>query len=235
MPQHTKRIKFRRKDLKQPDEFETLTGKALAWAEENVRLLAGIAGAVAALLLLVVVVNRVSASRNDSAADGFRRAKVVFDAGKFPEAADAFASTARDYPRTPFGKLAALYHAHALARQGNAAEAATAYSEYLASASTPYLRQEALVGLARAKEATGDAPGAIASYTEAGSLEGAYRTDALLSAARLHEAAGHADQARELYSQLLKEAPDAELRSFLLAKLPPGTDAGEPGLAAAKP
>src|SRR5205823_6641693 len=86
--------------------------------------------------------------------------------------------------------------AHALARQGDQAAAATAYGEYLASAAVPvYLHQEALVGLARAKEAAGDTGGALDAYTQAGALPGAYRDDALLSAARLEQAAGHATKA----------------------------------------
>jgi tetratricopeptide (TPR) repeat protein len=232
MPQHPKRVKIRRKDLRQPDEFETLTGRALAWAEENSRLLLGVLGAVAAVAVVVLLVNRVGAARNASAAEAFRRAKVTFDAGQMAEAASGFEGVSRDYPRAPFGRLAALYRGHALARQNQAAEAATAYSEYLASASVSYLRQEALTGLGRAKEATGDTAGALEAYAEAGNLDGAFRTDALLNAARLHEAAGHGDQAREIYARLLKESPDAELRSLLLAKLPPGTADGEPGMAA---
>ena len=35
MPQHAKRIKVRRKDLRKPDEFETLTGQALDWADDH--------------------------------------------------------------------------------------------------------------------------------------------------------------------------------------------------------
>ena len=235
MPQHTKRLKIRRKDLRQPDEFETLTGQALAWAEEHTRLLAGVLGTLAVVGLLAVIVNRVSASRNESAAEEFRRAKVTFDAGKFAEAAEAFGAATRDYPRSPYGRLAALYRGHALARQNQPADAATAYAEYLATSPAPYLRQEALAGLARAKETSGDPAAALEAYTEAAGLEGAYRTDALLNAARLHDAAGHADQAREIYARLLKEAPDPELRSLLLAKLPPGSETGEPGIAAAKP
>jgi predicted Zn-dependent protease len=235
MPQHTKRVKIRRKDLKKPDEFETLTGQALAWAEENTRLLLGILGAALAVAAVVVLVNRIGASRNASAAEGFRRAKVTFDAGKFAEAAPAFEAVAHDYPRAPFGRLAALYRAHALAKQNDAAAAATAYGEYLASEKTPYLRQEALTGLGRAKEATGDTAGALEAYADAGNLDGAFRTDALLNAARLHEAAGHADQAREIYARLLKDAPDADLRSVLLAKLPAGTESPEPGITAATP
>jgi len=234
MPQHTKRIKINRKQLRQPDEFETLTGRVLAWAEENTRLVIGALAVAVAVALVVLLVGRVSASRNETAADGFRRAKASFDAGKFAEAAEAFGTTAHDYAQAPFGRLAALYRGHALARQGNVAEAATAYSEYLASAAPPaYLRQEALVGLGHAKEAAGDAAGALETFTEAGELDGAYKTDALLSEARLDEAAGRVDQARELYTRLLKDASDAQLRSFLLAKLPPGTAPAEPGITAA--
>lgn len=235
MPQHTKRSKIRRKDLRQPDEFETLTGQAFAWAKEHTQLLGGVVGAFVAGALIALIVSRMTASRNESAAEAFRRAKATFDAGKLGEAAEAFGAAARDYPRAPFGGLAALYRGHALARQSDAKGAATAYAEYLASATTPYLRQEALTGLGRAKEASGDTAGALETYAEAGALEGAYRTDALLNAARLHESAGRADQARYIYARLLKEAPDPELRSLLLAKLPPGSEMAEPGVAAATP
>ena len=33
MAQSAKRVKIRRKDLRGPDEFETLTGETLAWAQ----------------------------------------------------------------------------------------------------------------------------------------------------------------------------------------------------------
>src|SRR5439155_844024 len=82
-----------------------------------------------------------------------------------------FANVVERYPGAPFGRLAVLYRAHALARQGDQAAAATAYGEYLASAAVPvYLHQEALVGLARAKEAAGDTAGALDAYTQAGAL-----------------------------------------------------------------
>jgi tetratricopeptide (TPR) repeat protein len=234
MPQHTKR-RFRRKDLRQPDEFETLTAQALVWAEEHRQLLLGLLGAAVAVAVVVLIVARVNASRNASAGDAFQRARASFEAGRFAEASESFASAARDYPRAPFGKLATLYRGHALARQNDAVGAAVAYEEYLATGPVAYLKQEALVGLARAKESAGEAAAALLRYTEAGGSEGPYRTDALLNAARLHEAAGQADQARGIYGRLLKESPDPELRGLLLSKLPPGTDAATTAVSAAEP
>ena len=236
MPQHTKRSRFRRKDLRQPDEFETLTGRALAWARDRQQIVLGVLAAAAAVALVALVVSRVGASRAAAAGDAFRGAYATFQAGKFTEAADAFSTVAHDYPRTAFGRLAGLYRGHALARQAAAGDAATAYTEYLATSPEAYLRQEALAGLGRAREASGDAAGALEAYSEAGGLGGPFRSDALLSAARLHEAAGRPDQAREIYARLLKEAADPELRALLVAKLPPGSqEASDPGVAAAAP
>lgn len=234
MPQHTKRTRFRRKELRQPDEFETLTGRAVAWARERRQLALGVLGAAAAVALIVLIVSRVGASRTAAAADAFRGAYTTFQAGKFADAAEAFSTVARDYPRTAFGRLAGLYRGHAFARQNAADDAATAYVGYLATSPEPYLRQEALAGLGRAKEASGDPNGALEAYAEAGGIEGPFRSDASLSAARLHEAAGQPDQAREIYARLLKEAPDPELRALLVTKLPPGSqEANDPGVAAA--
>jgi len=230
MPQHAKRIKVRRKDLRKPDEFETLTGQAVNWASANRGLVTGVVAALAVAGLAAVAVGHLRGAERERASLAFRTAHTTFAAGnKFTEAAEAFAALAHDYPHTAYGRLAGLYRGHAFARQGDAAAAATAYAEYLAtSPDPPYLRQEALAGLGHAKEATGETTPALEAYVQAGTLEGPYRTDALLSAARLHEAGGRADLAREIYARLLKEAPEPDLKAFLLSKLPPGQQATAP-------
>ena len=222
MPQHAKRIKIRRKALRQPDEFETLTARAIEWAETNRQLVIGALAAVLVVALAGFLFGRYRAGRTERAAVAFQQAHETFGAGsKFPEAADAFAAVARDYGSTTYGKLALLYKAHALARQPDAAAAAAAYTEFLAtSPEPPYLRQQALVGLAHARESTNYSAGALEAYTQAGALEGAYRIDALLGAARLQQATGHPDAARDIYSKLLQDNPDPDLRTFLTSKVP---------------
>jgi tetratricopeptide (TPR) repeat protein len=221
MPQHAKRVKIRRKDLRLPDEFETLTGRALDWVRERQGLVGAVVGVLVLVALGMLVVSRWRASQNEAAALDFRMAHETFEAGKFPEAATAFAEIAEEYPRTPTGRLSRLYRAHALARKGDQAEAAVAYTEYLASAvASDYLQQEAYTNLGRANEATGDTAGALEAYSKASELDGPFKHDALLGAARMHEAAGRADEARPLYAQVLKDTEDADIRAFLLSKVP---------------
>src|SRR6185437_12442414 len=105
MAQHAKRLKIRRKDLRQPDEFETLTGQALSWVEDHRGIVIGVVSALVALVLVMLVVGRVRASRNEAAAVAFRSAHDQFEASKYAEAAEAFSELTRDYPSTPFGRL----------------------------------------------------------------------------------------------------------------------------------
>jgi tetratricopeptide (TPR) repeat protein len=221
MPQHAKRVRISRKSLRQPDEFQTLAGGALAWAEQHVReLLVGAALAVA-IVAVVLAVGRYRAGREATAAAAFQAARGLLEGGKLAEAAQAFGDLRREYPTTSFGRLAALYQGHALARAGDTSGAATAYEEFLAgSPPAPYLRQEALDALGHVKEAAGDSAGALEAYTQAGALEGPFRADALLGAGRLEEAAGRTAEAQAIYRKLLAEAPNPELQAFVRAKLP---------------
>jgi len=226
MPQHAKRLKVRRKDLRKPDEFETLTGQVVDWADANRSLVGAIAIGILVIAAIALGVARWRAGRDAAASADFQAARARFAAGSFDEAANGFEQVASDYPRAPFGRLARLYRAHALAGKGDAAAAATAYTEYLASSPpTDYLRQEALSGLGHAQQASGDAKAALESFTQAGAIAGPFRNDALLAAARLHEAAGENDKAREIYASLLPNANDPEFKAFLESKVPPGTRA----------
>jgi len=220
MPQHARRLKVRRKDLRKPDEFETLTGQAVDWAQQNRPVVFAIAGVAIVVALVALGVARWRSSRNESAATMFVGAQAAFAESNWTDAAQRFTDVAEEYPGAPFGRLAKLYRAHALARQGDHAAAATAYGEYVASdPPTEYLRQEALLGLGHAKEAGGDTAGALEAYTQAGALGGPYRTEALLAAGRLQAASGHANEARAVYESLLKTASDEETKALLTRKL----------------
>jgi TolA-binding protein len=220
MPQHARRLKVRRKDLRKPDEFETLTGQAVDWAQENRPVVLAVAAVAIVAALVALGVARWRSNRNEAAATMFVNAQAAFAESNWTDAAQRFADVADEYPGAPFGRLAKLYRAHALARQGDHAGAATAYGEYLASdPPTEYLRQEALLGLGHAKEAGGDTEGALEAYTQAGALGGPYRTDALLAAGRLQAASGRLDEARAVYESLVKDASDEETKALVTQKL----------------
>src|SRR5437870_13694807 len=132
MPQHAKRIKIRRKALRQPDEFETLTGQAVNWASANRGLVTGVVAALAVAGLAAVAVGHLRGAERERASLAFRTAHTTFAAGnKFAEATEAFTALAHDYPHTAYGRLAALHRAHVLPRHGDAAAPAKAHAAAL--------------------------------------------------------------------------------------------------------
>jgi predicted negative regulator of RcsB-dependent stress response len=231
MPETAKRVKIRRKDLRGPDEFETLTGETLAWAQRHQTPL--IVGGVAILAIVVslLLVGRARGIRNREAAAQFQQAQMQLENGSAATAATQFAAIEQNASGTPFGHLAGLYRGHALLKQGDAAGAATAYTQYLSTASAPdYLRQQALIGLGHAKELAGDASGANDAYLEAEKIDGPAGAEASLGVARMLEAQGKSDDARAIYVRLAKESPQGWLKSFAEAKAP-GVQADEAPLA----
>jgi len=80
MPQHARRLKIRRKDLRKPDEFETLTGQALAWAGEHPAVVYGVLAVAIVVLVGSLAVGRWRAARNEAAAVAFRSAQGRFNA-----------------------------------------------------------------------------------------------------------------------------------------------------------
>ena len=218
----SERIKIDRKALREPDEFQVLSGRATAWVRANRTAVAAGAGVLAVLVLVWLGVGWYRGRLAAAAAVRFGAAHAELVAGRYAEAAESFAGLGRDYRATPFGRLAGLYRGHALAAQGDAAGAASAYAGYLeGSPGTEYLRQQALVGLGRAREAGGEAAQAREAFAQAADVPGPFRTEARLGLARLAEAAGDAGAAREIYAALLAEVPAGmPLRDFLESKAP---------------
>jgi len=212
-----------RKAIRQPDEFQELTVRATTWLRENQSAVIGATSAIAIVLAAIAVVNWNSSRQNAAAAIRFDAARQALEASNYTGAATDFESLAQDAPRTPAGRLAMLYRGHALSRQPDPAGAAAAYTEYLAaSPATDYLRQEALLGLARAKEAQSDAAGALDAYRQAADAAGPFRTAARLGQARLMEASGDAAGAKALYTELHQAVDlDPATRMFLATKVPP--------------
>ena len=232
MPQHAKRVKIRRKDLRGPDEFETLTGRAVDWASDNQVTLAVVGAVLVVIAGAVFAFGQWRSSQATQAAVAFDSAYHSLESGKFAAAAQGFGVLVDNYPSTATGRLARLYRAHALLRQDQASAAAAAYDEYLNTGPpTAYLRQEALCGLGHAKEAAGDSGGALDAYRQASEIDGPFQRDALLGIARLQEAAGRTAEAREVYARLLKDTSDPEQRALISSKLGPAAQ----GAAKAEP
>jgi predicted Zn-dependent protease len=217
-----KHYKITRKTLRQPDEFQTLTGEAFDWIADHQSAVVGAMSAIVAVAALVLGIGWYGQRQADAAAVRLQSAQALFDAGKFPEAAAEFGAVASAYPRTPSGRLATLYRAHALAAVPDPTSAADAYAAYLtATPPTEYLRQQALLGLARANEMLAKREAAAEAYREAAQLTGPFVAQAQVGLARLEEAAGRADVARGLYAEALKAQDlDPDTRSAIASRVP---------------
>jgi len=217
-----KHYKLSRKDLREPDEFQAITSQTVDWLRANQSAVVGAVSTILAIGAVIVGVGWYSGRQADAAAVKLQSAQALFEQKKFGDAATEFAAVTAAYPRTPSGRLATLYRAHALAEGSDPAAAAAAYGEYLATTPpTDYLRQQALLGMAHAQEAAKDTPAATETYQQAADIDGPFRTQAQLALARLAEASGASDKARTLYAEIIK-APDldADTRQAIGAKLP---------------
>lgn len=233
--------KLRRKDLREPDEFMTLSRQAIIFAQENrTALLAGV-GALALVLVAVIAYQMLSASRQARAGVVYHAAHRLLADRKYPEAAAAFQELAASYGSTSYGALAELQAGNALLQAGRGPEAATAYQRFLDARSTAdYLRQVAQNGLAYAQEQDGHFADARTNFAAAAAVPGPLAEDALLGAARTAELAGDPTGAKNLYEQLLQKYPTSESRGLVTDRLvrlgwsPPAKGQENPAPAAAE-
>jgi tetratricopeptide (TPR) repeat protein len=213
-----------RKFLKDPDEFILWSSRVASWAQAHRPALLATGAAFLGAALIAGILGWRSIRQAEAASEAFRLARTKFVASEYAAAALDFDTVARDYPGTAFGRLAMLYRGYCLARTGDAGGAVLAFQDFLARmGSDPYLRQLALTNLAQAQDQAGLQADARKTALEASAIAGPYRIDALLTYARLSEAAGDQAAAVEAYRKVLAEDPDADTRTFVQRRLPAGT------------
>ena len=215
---HTQRI--RRKELRQPDEFVTLSRRAVAYAEENRATFFTVVGGIVVLLAAILIFRAVRASRETSAATAYAQAHTLLDDKKFPEAATAFQQVADGFSSTSYANLAQLEAGNALLLTGKAGDAALAYQKFLdVGPPTDYLRQLALVRLGSAQEQSDKAADAVRAYASAAEMPGPYAEEALAGHARAAEASGDTAAAKELYTRFLEKYPESDRRALATSRL----------------
>jgi predicted negative regulator of RcsB-dependent stress response len=209
------RQRFRRKDLKRPDEFVTRGRAFIQWASGNVQTLSWAAGGFAVAVLAVAGFFSQRTARVRQANEDLAQALTGFQAARYAEAASQLAGVADRWQSTPIGHIAALYAGEAEAKANNVDAASTRLRDVVAAGQPPpYLRQQALVALGSVLERKGDVAAAAEQYAQAASAEGPYTATALLGEARCRDQAGEKDKARTLYERFAQEfsqAPEIEV------------------------
>jgi predicted negative regulator of RcsB-dependent stress response len=214
------RRRFRRKDLKRPDEFVSRGNQALEWAQEHTRSLLLGGGTLALCAILVLGFFSVRRARYRQASDDLTQALSSFRGGNYSEATTKLGEVWDRWRSTPAGPIARLYAALADIRNKNFDSAATLLQDNPVPQQWPsYLQQLALLNLAFALEERGDAQGAAAKYAAASGLEGPYTAIAIWEEARCREQAGQNAEALTLYERYAREFPDAPDHEMASAKV----------------
>ena len=103
-----------RKDLRAPDEFQTLTRQTLDFVEANRTAVMAALGAAIVLLLAIVAFRMISQSREASASAAYSEARALLADKKYDEAAGRVETVAPQYSGTSYRPLARLVRGNAV-------------------------------------------------------------------------------------------------------------------------
>jgi len=192
-----------RKDLRQPDQFLTLTGRLLDLSRQHK------ASLFASLTLVVIVAlslwgwDLYRTRHNRLAAQEYSRGLALFHKRQYPAASQTFARVAA-YRWSSYRSLGLLYEANSHIALQEFSKAVPALRELVRrETKDPFLRQLALLSLGYAHERTGRWRDAATSFAEAAKIPGPFQEDALLGKGRSSLQAGDLKEALNSYRHYL--------------------------------
>jgi len=204
-----------RKELRQPDWFQTVTENALEFYQrQRVAVYLGIA--VVILLLLGIWGWGVFKERQDSiAAQEFGQAMTQYHTGKYREAV-AGLEKVQTYRWSRYSNLAHLYAANSYLALNDFTKATNAAQRFIVGTDqNSLMRQIGLLTLADIEERQSQCKEAIKNYGEAGKIKAAFTERAFLGEARCAVQMGDVKGGVAAYRQLLKDQPESPLASYV--------------------
>jgi len=227
------KIKYSRKDLKGPDEFITILGRATEWGRQNrgkaiaavmavVLLLAGVLGTRAYLVWQEAKASRDLWPHLNRARE-MLQAPSATDPERLVQLEQFLTSYVNQYPGRKTTVYARYYLGSIAYLRGNY-DLSTAQFR-AAMGGLPADEESIMVylvrqGFAQALEAKGDLPGALAAYRDAAAHStGELRTQPWMGEARVLAAMGKQSEAIERYRSILRENPDSPMREVIEIRL----------------
>ena len=204
-----------RKELRQPDWFQTFTESALEYYyKQRVAVYLGLA--VVILLLLGIWGWGVFKERQESmAAQEFGQAMTQYHAGKHLEAVTSLKKV-QTYRWSHYSNLAYLYEANSYLALNDFSKATNAAQRFIVGTDqNSLMRQIGLLTLADIQERQSQCKEAINNYSEAGRIKGAFTERAFLGQARCAVQLGDVKTGLAAYRQLLKEQSESPLASYV--------------------
>lgn len=227
--------KLTRKELlKEPDEFLTVTSRAILYCRENPRTAVV---SIAVVVIGALVVAGIMALRHQSMTKSHelflhasRDYENVMQAPTPPSAEQLdklfirFDAIAKDYPSYPSGEMALLYSAHVLYNKKDFKGALERYEQLRSSKlAKEGLEQLILYNVAETMVATNAYDSAVSLFKRLSQdTNSPYRREAYASIARIYERTNKTKEAVQAYRQYLKifpEAPDAAFVKTRIADL----------------
>lgn len=208
------------KALKAPDEFVTLTARALEWFQQNRTMVSWVAGGAAVLVAILAVNASFRAARAREANADLGRALLAMRNGEMAQATNGLTQVADRWRASMPGQIATALKPSAQLRSGASDTVVSDAPDALQSTPDlpPYLHQQVRFTWAVALEDKSQWKEAAEKYAEAASGSGPYRAMAVLGEARVREQLGEKDRARELYQKYIEEFPDVPDRELVEAK-----------------
>ena len=210
------RKRITRRDLRQPDQFISLTGKVSGFVEKHrVRLLIGL-GLLVSILLVIWGWREYRDRQRIYAAAEYKRALAFFHSGNYDEALSIVEPLA-DYRHSTYGNLALLYKAHSYMGLEKPKDAILVLKKFLIREDkSPLMRQLGFLTLGYAHEKASQCADAVLFFMQAYDLNGPHQEEALLGNARCQEHAGNLKGAVKSYKLYLSKFPDALRRIEVL-------------------
>jgi hypothetical protein len=176
-----------RKQLREPDEFLTLTHQALDYAKRHQREIMFAAVALAAVIALALGVRWYRGWQDEKAEAAFGAARHDFVEQHFDTAVKGFERVATEWGGTRFGTLALVYEGNSYAELGKTKEAEAAFRSVLDASREPLVQQLAHYNLGLLAAKAGDNKTAATELGAAAAIEGPLRGPAWFARLASHE------------------------------------------------
>jgi tetratricopeptide (TPR) repeat protein len=220
-----------KKQLREPDEFITLTERAYHFAGEHGKKI--IAGGILFLVIFLAILfyQMWERKKDEEAAHAYGVASEMYERGMaqaregstedYKEIMAKFDEVVAKFPRTLFGRLSLIYGGNIHLRQGEYDEAIKAYSAFIEKAGKQELyKYFAWDGLGHAYEGKKDYGKAIEAYQKILDVgKGSQLEEAHLNIGYCYEKFGKSKEALENFKAFLKNSPKSLLSNVISRKV----------------
>jgi len=214
---HHKRIS--RKELKQPDEFQSFVANAQEFLLNNLQQVIVSASIVLAAGALAVGIYYYEIHRDTIAGDRFYSAISELHQKNYKQAEADFEKLAKDEPEREVGKLARFYLGSAYLQEGQLEKARDALVAYVPNAKDDLFASMAYEDLGVTYEKMGDLKKAQGAYSQAATIRGPEQARAELQVARILAAQGDKAGAINAYQSFLTSHPFSQDRQTVIEAL----------------